>query len=117
MEREAVKEYVTDAIRYWEPRRLVYNAVLAAIVVVYAVLNRAHLAHKLSVDSLLFLFLLAVAANIVYCAAYVVDFVCQMSGFREAWRTHRWILLAIGVAVAAILTRFWSIAVFSSCCG
>ena len=114
---EGMKEFVTDAIRYWEPRRIIYNAVLAAIVLGYAVVYRARLAANLSLDGVLVVFLLAVVANILYCAAYAVDVVCQMSAFREQWRRNRWILLTIGVLVAAVLTRFWSIAMFKDCCG
>jgi hypothetical protein len=32
-----LRDYFTDAIRFWEPRRVVYNLVLAAIVVAYFV--------------------------------------------------------------------------------
>jgi len=31
----SLREMVTDALRYWEPRRLIYNAVLALIVIGY----------------------------------------------------------------------------------
>ena len=113
MERGVVKEYVTDAIRYWEPRRIVYNGVLVAVVVTYFALNRSHAMANFSVDSMLLLFLLAVLANVAYCAAYVVDFLWQASGFREGWRKHRWILLMIGVLFAAILSRFWAIGMFA----
>jgi len=30
-----IRDAVSDAIRYWEPRRLVYNAALALIVLAY----------------------------------------------------------------------------------
>ena len=37
METPSVREYVTEAIRYWEPRRVIYNLVLVAVVVAYFV--------------------------------------------------------------------------------
>jgi len=114
VDRETVKEYVTDALRYWEPRRIVYNGVLVAVVVAYFVIYRSHAIAGFSVDSLLGLFLLAVLANVAYCAAYPVDFLWQVSGFREEWRRRRWILLLIGISFAAILARFWAVAMFSS---
>jgi len=58
------------------------------------------------------LILLAVVANVAYCAAYLVDIFAQMSGFRELWRSARWILFAVGLTFAAILTRFASIGMF-----
>jgi len=33
------RDAVSEAIRYWEPRRLVYNAVLALVVLTYFVIN------------------------------------------------------------------------------
>jgi len=30
-----IRECATDAVRYWEPRRIIYNLVLAAIVLAY----------------------------------------------------------------------------------
>jgi hypothetical protein len=117
VDREVVKEYVTDAIRYWEPRRIIYNGALVAVVVAYFVVYRSHAIATFSVDSLLMLFLLAVLANVAYCAVYVVDLVWQVSGFRDGWRRRRWILLLVGVLFAAILARYWTIAMFAGCCG
>jgi hypothetical protein len=65
------------------------------------------------VNSLLILFLLAVLANVAYCAAYPVDVFVQASGFRERWLKYRWVLFFIGVAFAAVVTRFWALAFFS----
>jgi len=35
MEIPTLRESLTDAIHYWEPLRLAYNAVLAVIVLIY----------------------------------------------------------------------------------
>lgn len=107
MNAEAVREWATDAIRYWELRRLPYNVVLAAVVLIYFGLNYPKSLDVLSVDLALGLFLLAVMANVVYCAAYVVDIFAQASGFREAWRNYRWALFGIGTLFAAVITRFF----------
>lgn len=34
-----VRDAVSEAIRYWEPRRLAYNAVLALVVLTYFAIN------------------------------------------------------------------------------
>lgn len=112
METPSVREYATEAIGYWEPRRVIYNLVLAAVVVAYFVAGYPASKQTLTTDSILVLFLLAVVANVAYCAAYLVDIFAQMSGFRELWRSARWILLAVGLTFAAILTRFISIGMF-----
>lgn len=112
MEAASLREYVTDAIRYWEPRRIGYNLVLTAIVVVYFLLGLPGSKARISLDALLFLTALAVVANVSYCAAYVVDMFAQASGFRERWRSLRWLLFTIGLLFAGILTRFWAIGIF-----
>jgi hypothetical protein len=117
VESPTLREAVSDAIRYWEPRRLVYNAVLALIVLFY--FFRAYPASKaaLELNAILGLFLLAVLANIAYCGAYIADVFAQWSSYVDFWRRYRWVLLVIGMLFAGILTRFFSIAMFSPCCG
>jgi len=107
-----LREYFTDAIRFWEPRRVIYNVVLAAIVMAYFAVGYPSSKTLLSIDFALGLFLLAVAANIAYCAAYLADVFVQASGFREVWLRSRWVLFAIGTAVAAIITRFMAMGMF-----
>lgn len=106
------RDYFTDAISFWEPRRVVYNVVLAAIVIAYFVAGYPASKSILSIDFALGLFLLAVGANIAYCAAYLADVFVQASGFREVWRRMRWVLFVIGTLVAAIITRFMSMGMF-----
>jgi hypothetical protein len=112
METPTFRESVSDALRYWEPRRLAYNALLSVIVLFY--FFRAYPASKaiLTLDSILGLFLLAVLANVAYCAAYVADVFAQWSSYRDLWRRYRWLLFCVGMLFAAILTRFFSINMF-----
>jgi hypothetical protein len=113
METATIREWVTDAIRYWEPRRILYNLVLAATVL--ACFSVALPASKglITVNFVLVLFLLAVLANVAYCAAYVVDIFAQVPGLRELWQKYRWLLFVVGMAFAGIITRFWSMALFN----
>jgi hypothetical protein len=87
METPSVREYAPETIRDWEPRRVIYNLVLAAVVVAYSAAGYPAAKQTLTTDSILVLFLLAVVANIAYCAAYLVDIVAQISGFHEPWRS------------------------------
>jgi hypothetical protein len=107
------KSYVTNALSYWEIRRIIYNAVLAAIVLGYFVANLPASLQLVTPDVIFALFILAVLANIAYCAAYLVDIVAQMSGFRDLWLRLRWILFLIGLAFASILTRWFTMGFFS----
>jgi hypothetical protein len=114
MDTQSLRESLTDAIRYWEPLRLAYNATLAAIMLIYFWIGYPASKAVLSVDAILLIFLLAVLANVAYCAVYLVDIFAQWSGFRETWRRNRWVLFVIGLLFAGILTRFWAAAMFSS---
>ena len=97
---------LTDAIRYWEPRRIAYNAILVGIVVATFVLHWPESRSAISVDLLQRFFILAVLANVAYCAAYVVDIAVQLSAFRASWKSYRWVLFVIGVVFASIIARF-----------
>jgi hypothetical protein len=97
---------VANALRYWEPRRLIYNGTLAAVVLAHFVLAWPASREKLSVDLVLGFFILAVVANVAYSAVYVVDLFVQFSGLDRPWRVGRPVLLFIGTAFAAIITHF-----------
>ena len=108
-----VREAVSEALGYWEPRRIVYNAVLALIVLAYFAINWPYSRTVVSFDGVLVVFVLAVLANICYCASYLGDVFVQTSGFRESWLKWRWVLLVIGIAFAAIITRWFAIGFFT----
>jgi hypothetical protein len=109
-----VREIVTNALRYWEPRRLVYNAVLATVVLAYFFAAWPSSKTTLTVDGALVVFVLAVLANVAYCAAYLGDLFVQVSGFQEIWYRWRWLLFVLGTIFAAVITRFFSLGFFSA---
>lgn len=112
MDKSELREFATDAIKFWEPWRLLYNLTLAAIVIIYFAIGYPLSKAIISVDFCLGLFLLAVIANVAYCAAYIVDIFAQASGFREIWRQYRKLLFVIGTLFAAIITRFIAMGMF-----
>ena len=110
--RPRFRELAAEAIKYWEPRRLVYNLVLAAVVVSYFALAWPKSEAFLSVNFALMLFLLAVVANVCYCAAYVVDIFVQLLSVRALWLWKRWLLFLLGMMFAAVITRFFALVLF-----
>jgi hypothetical protein len=102
----SLRDYATEAIKFWEPARIAYNIVLAAIVVLHFLAGYPASKAALTLDFLLGVFLLAVIANVAYCAAYVPDIFAQASGFRELWRRVRWLVLVVGTVFAATMTHF-----------
>jgi hypothetical protein len=108
-----LRDMLTDAIRYWEIRRIAFNAFLVGVVAVVFLRQWPDSRSAMSIDLIQSFFIFAVLANVAYCAAYVVDVVVQYSGFRTTWKRYRWILFAIGVVFAGILTRFIATGMFS----
>jgi hypothetical protein len=104
---------MTDAIRYWEPLRIGYNVVLAVIVLVYFWIGYPASKSALSGNLAQFVFILAVLANVAYCAVYLVDVFAQASGYRDVWRKFRWLLFLIGTLFAGIITHFFAMGLFS----
>ena len=98
--------YAANALRYWEPRRLIYDAVLALVVIGHVAVRWPASRAALTVDNVLGLFILAVLANVAYCAVYIPDLFVQFSGLDEAWRKGRVVVLIIGTAFAATITHF-----------
>jgi hypothetical protein len=107
-----VKEVLTEAIRYWEPRRIAYNAILAVVVTAVFALNWPGSGGRVNADLAQGLFILAVLANVAYCAAYVIDIAAQFSAFRPTWQRYRWMLFGIGIIFAAIFARFFFTGMF-----
>ncbi len=106
-ESPSFRDLLSDAIRYWEPRRLGYNAFLTVIVVGWVAFTWPHLRAAFTWQSLLFLVVLAVLANVCYCAAYVVDIPIQYSVYRDQWRRWRWGLWVVGALFAGAITYYW----------
>lgn len=100
-----LREISTDALRYWEKGRVVYNLALLVVTAVTAVttvgvsvIETRHVTY-----CVIALVVLAVVANLLYCVVYPIDVFIQLSEFREAWRRWRWVLLVIGTLFACML--------------
>jgi hypothetical protein len=102
-----LRALLSDAIRFWEPRRLIYNIVLAAVVVVWLVATWPHFRATLTLSSLLFLAVLASLANFCYCAAYLVDIPIQRSLLSPVPRRWRWGLWLTGMLFAIVAANYW----------
>jgi hypothetical protein len=70
-----VRALLDDALRYWEPRRILYNLVLVAVVLAWLILTWPHFRPALTLQALLLMFVLAVLANVCYCADEIYPYV------------------------------------------
>ena len=98
---------LVDAVRFWELRRLIYNAILAAVTVSWFVATWPHFRPALQLQYLIPLTGLALIANILYCAAYFVDIPMQSGSHLATWKRYRWVLWLAGTLIAFVLTNYW----------
>ena len=91
-----------ETVHFWERRRLLYNAVLASIVLLGFLLAWPRSAEfrrpalPAFVES-------ALLANVAYCAAYVVELLFYFSRYRDSWQRWRTALFVAGVFLASAL--------------
>lgn len=101
------QDTLPDAIRYWEPRRIVFNAVLATVVVGWIALTWPHFQNASPLEGFLFLIFAAAVMNLCYTAAYIVDIPLQYSDFGAPWRRLRWVLWVVAMLFALLLENYW----------
>jgi hypothetical protein len=109
-----VSGYVANGLRYWEPRRVVFNIVLCLVVAGHLVAAWPQSLTKLTFNTILGFFFLAVLANVCYCAVYIVDLFVQFSGLHAAWTKGRIAILIVGTAFAAVIAHFFAMNIFNS---
>ncbi|MHC4937646.1 MAG: hypothetical protein ACYTHK_01595 [Planctomycetota bacterium] len=97
-----LNEIVTDSLRYWEKRRLAYNAVLIAVTLAGFLLLSPLSGVEFDLGMLAVLAVFAVIANLLYCAAYPIDLLVQLSEYREQWRRARVLLFGAGTLLAVL---------------
>jgi len=108
------REAVADALPYWEPRRIIYNVAVAAVVAGHFAAAWPASSATLTVNLLLGLFLLALLANICYCAVHAVDLFVQLSGLQESRSKGRIDVLIVGTAFGAVIAHFFATNMFAS---
>jgi hypothetical protein len=94
-----MQNIITESIRYWEPRRLAYNAALVLVVIGITLYHHPALG-GLAWQPVAGLLLMAVIANVLYCAAYMADIFVQMSDYQQVWKRYRWVVLVAGTIFA-----------------
>ena len=106
------REALSGAVRYWEPRRLAYNAALLIVVSGAFVAGLPVSKRVISAEPMLVLFILAVLANIAYCGAYIPDVALQHTSYRGLWLRVRWLVLAVGTLMACALAYLFVAGMF-----
>ena len=96
-----------DAARFWEPRRLLYNLLLFAFVVLWVVKTWPHFRPAMTLQSLGTMTVLALLANVCYCAAYFAEILIQNVTSSAAWNRQRWVVWVVGTLLAILFENYW----------
>lgn len=100
------KSNLLDALAYWERKRLIYNLVLAMLVVICWGADIFMGGPRDWLAAAVILLLFAGLANVLYCAAYPVDLILQVTPLKHRWLQARWLLFGGGLSLASGLAVF-----------
>jgi len=96
-----------SAACFWERGRLLYNAILTVIVLLWVVLTWPHFRPVVTPLSLEFLAVFALLANLCYSAAYLAEIFMQLLLPSPYWRRFRQVLFVLGTLFAILLENYW----------
>jgi hypothetical protein len=96
---------LSTAARFWERGRLTYNLALTATAIVWFA-QWPHVTQAIKPSDAGRLMVLALLANLCYCAAYLIDLAIQQLPNLQ-WTRYRWILFALGTLFAVLLESYW----------
>jgi hypothetical protein len=101
------RQRFASARQFWEPRRLIYNLILASVVAFWVFFTWPHFHSAMNLTSLLRLAVLASLANLCYSAAYLVELTIQRSTNTVKLNRQRWGLWSMGTLFAVVLENYW----------
>src|SRR5438874_3285261 len=88
--RESSWKGLINAAHFWEPRRLLYNLLLRGVVVIWVVKTWPHFRPAMNLAGLGGATVLALLANLCYCAAYLAEILFHNATNSSAWNRQRW---------------------------
>ena len=98
---------LADAVRFWEPRRLLYNLLLLAVVLLWVMNTWPHFRPAITLQSLGIMIVLALLANLCYCAGYLAEILIQNATSGVAWNRQRWAVWVVGTLLAILFENYW----------
>jgi hypothetical protein len=98
-----IRAIVTEALGYWERKRIVYNAALTLVSLIGYFTSDFGSHVPLGFGTFVALFVWVVMANVLYCAAYLPELMIQASHYRERRHVVRIVIFTIGTLFACVL--------------
>jgi hypothetical protein len=102
-----IRATLADAARFWEPRRILYNLVLGAVAIAWFAHAWPNFRAEFTLPGIIPLSVLALLANLLYCAAYFIDVPMQLTPFSATWKRRRSMLWLAGTLLAFAVTNYW----------
>ena len=106
-----LRKSLSEAAQFWEPQRLAYNLALAAVFAAWVLATWPHFRPAFALIPVLQLGVLALLANVCYCAAYLVDIPIRLSNWSamhgKFWQRGRWGLWLLGTVLAIVFENYW----------
>ena len=96
-----------SAARFWERGRILYNAILTVIVVLWVVRTWPHFRPSLTLGTFEAMTVLALIANLCYSVAYVAEFFMQALLATVHWHRLRQVIWSLGTLFALVLENYW----------
>ena len=94
-------------VRFWEPRRILYNSALTVVVLLWVIATWPHFRPAFTASALVAMLVLALLANVCYCAAYLADSAIQSLLPNAFWRRYRWAVWLLGTLLALVVENYW----------
>jgi hypothetical protein len=101
-----VNPRIAEAVRFWEQRRVAYNLLLTMVFVGWVIASWPILKGAFSVVHCAQLAVLALTANVLYCAAYLTELFFKDLVLRE-WHRWRWGVWVAGTLFAILIESYW----------
>jgi len=100
-------ESFNAALRFWEPRRLIYNLVLTGFVLAWLLGTWPHFRPVMTLEGALQLAFFALLANLCYSAAYLAELILQPLAPSARWLRWRSALWVFGTVLAVLMENYW----------
>lgn len=93
--------------RFWERGRILYNAALAVVVLLWIVMTWPHFRPSLTLSSFVAVLVLGLIANLCYSAAYLADAGIRLVLPSHFWRRARQVVFVLGTVFAILFADYW----------
>jgi hypothetical protein len=101
-----VNSRIADAVCFWERRRITYNLLLMMVFVGWVVVSWPSLRGAFSLVHFAQLAVLALIANVLYCAAYLAELFFKDLAASK-WHHWRWGIWIVGMLFAILVESYW----------